>query len=58
MKSVILQQLAGYSYNAYELCRILNGQDPRDFHGCFFTTREKAFGTQACDRCKWRERAC
>ena len=54
----ILALLADYAYNAYEICRILNGQDPRGFKGCFFTTKEKAFGSHASDRCQWRKRAC
>lgn len=54
----ILVVLDTYAYNAYELCRILNGQDPRNFSSCFFTTKEKAFGSHASDRCKWRKRSC
>ena len=57
-QAAILAALADYAYNAYELCRILNGRGPRDFQGCFFTTKEKAYGSHASDRCQWRKRSC
>ena len=47
-----------YTYNAYELCRGLNGQPPRLFRGCHYTARGKPFGKAARTACMKAERRC
>jgi len=50
----ILQQLNSYAYNAMEICRILNGRDPKQFEGCYYQ-----FGlARKGPRCRFKERGC
>lgn len=44
--------IQGYSYNSYEVCRILNGYDAQDFIPCFENRRELH------DRCRKKTRGC
>ena len=48
----ILSVIQGYSYNAYEVCRILNGNERLDFVPCFHNRMELS------DRCRKKTRGC
>ena len=51
-QQLILSVVQGYSYNGYEVCRIVNGKDPRDFVPCFHNRLELS------DRCRFKTRGC
>lgn len=50
----IISILQGYSYNAYEVCRILNGKGFRDFQKCFYKFESKGRG----NRCRIKRNGC
>lgn len=50
----ILIMLKGYSYNAMEICRALNGIPPHQFIGCYFAFDVNRRGA----RCRAKERCC
>lgn len=52
MTEEIINTVKGYAYNAYEVCRILNGFNPQDFRPCFHNRRELS------DRCRAKTRRC
>lgn len=51
-QTAILEVVEGYSYNAYEVCRTLNGFDPDAFRPCFQNRRLTS------DRCNRKTRQC
>jgi len=54
MRKKILELLDGYSYNAMEICRALNGLQPRQFRGCYYDFNLNG----RHPRCRMRERGC
>lgn len=50
----IINILQGYSYNAYEVCRILNGKPFRAFQKCFYRFESKCRG----NRCRMKRNHC
>lgn len=50
----VLGLLEGYSFNAMEVCRALNGQDPKAFRGCYYKFDLNRRGP----RCRMKERGC
>jgi len=50
-----LKVVEGYSYNAMEVCRALNGIDPKKFQGCYY---DFGYVCRGSHRCKHDERGC
>lgn len=50
----ILEKFQGYAYNAYEVCRLMNGHPPRDFSKCFYRFASRGRG----NRCRLVRRDC
>lgn len=53
-QQTILSIIQRYSFNAYEVCRILNGRQFRDFQKCFYKFESKGRG----NRCRMKRNGC